>query len=300
MDDGALGLFNLYNINGGGDNTSSLDNISSLTVTVNPVITPVPTWANPADITYGTALGATQLDATTTVPGSYVYTPAAGTVPSAGADETLSVTFTPTDTTDYGPVTATAMINVNRATLLITANSATRVYGQQNPAFTVTYAGLTNGDSPSSLGGSLTSAQRRPPRALSTRIPLSRAASRRRIMPSLSRARNSVVTPASLTITANNQSRVYGQPNPPLTVYYQGFVNGDTATSLTTQPTVTTTATNASPVGPTRSPRLGPRGPQLYHRLRTRASDYNPSANANTDADANPNTDADTPTVQDG
>jgi MBG domain (YGX type) len=32
-----------------------------------------------------------------------------------------------------------------------------------------------------------------------------------------------VITPASLTITANNQSRVYGQPNPPLTVYYQGF-----------------------------------------------------------------------------
>ena len=34
-----------------------------------------------------------------------------------------------------------------------------------------------------------------------------------------------------------------------MTVSYSGFVNGDTAASLTTQPTVTTTATTASPVG---------------------------------------------------
>ena len=40
--------------------------------------TPVITWATPADIVYGTALSATQLNATTTVPGTFVYTPAAG------------------------------------------------------------------------------------------------------------------------------------------------------------------------------------------------------------------------------
>ena len=38
--------------------------------------TPVITWATPADIVYGTALGATQLNATATVPGTFVYTPA--------------------------------------------------------------------------------------------------------------------------------------------------------------------------------------------------------------------------------
>ena len=57
------------------------------------------------------------------------------------------------------------------------------------------------------------------------------------------------VTPAPLTITANNQTKVYGQANPALTVSYSGFVNGDTSASLTTQPTVTTTATTSSPVG---------------------------------------------------
>ena len=36
---------------------------------------------------------------------------------------------------------------------------------------------------------------------------------------------------------------------PPLTVSYGGFVNGDTSASLTTPPTVTTTATATSPAG---------------------------------------------------
>ena len=57
------------------------------------------------------------------------------------------------------------------------------------------------------------------------------------------------VAPVALTITANNQAKVYGQANPSLTVSYSGFVNGDNAASLTTPPTVTTTATTLSSVG---------------------------------------------------
>ena len=80
-------------------------------VTINVAkATPNIAWANPADITYGTALSATQLDATSSwtvggvngpVAGTFTYTPAAGTVLNAGPGQTLSVTFTPTDTTDY-------------------------------------------------------------------------------------------------------------------------------------------------------------------------------------------------------
>ena len=39
--------------------------------------TPTITWATPAGIIYGTALSATQLNATASVPGTFVYTPAA-------------------------------------------------------------------------------------------------------------------------------------------------------------------------------------------------------------------------------
>ena len=63
--------------------------------------TPTITWAAPAAITYGTALSATQLDATASVPGTFTYSPTLGTVLNAGSGQQLSATFTPDDTTDY-------------------------------------------------------------------------------------------------------------------------------------------------------------------------------------------------------
>ena len=57
------------------------------------------------------------------------------------------------------------------------------------------------------------------------------------------------VNPVALIITANNQTKAYGTALPSLTASYSGFVNGDSSTSLTTQPTLSTTATAASHVG---------------------------------------------------
>src|SRR5207244_8799757 len=57
------------------------------------------------------------------------------------------------------------------------------------------------------------------------------------------------VTPATLTVTADDKTKAYGASNPALTVRYSGFVNGDTAASLTTPPTVSTAATTTSEVG---------------------------------------------------
>src|SRR5207248_7756431 len=103
--------------------------------TSTPTPTPTPTtpkitWSNPANLVYGMALSSTQLDATASVPGTFTYTPAAGTVLKAGNGQTLSVSFTPTDTIDYTGVTGTATINVLQATPTITwANLADIVYG---------------------------------------------------------------------------------------------------------------------------------------------------------------------------
>src|SRR5439155_9965465 len=107
-------------------------NHSSATQTVQLIVTPsapVITWSNPVDIIYGTALSATQLNATASVPGTLVYTPAAGSIPAAGTD-TLSVTFTPTDTTNYSTVIKTVTLTVTQAAPVITwANPPSIVYG---------------------------------------------------------------------------------------------------------------------------------------------------------------------------
>src|SRR6202041_2054113 len=105
---------------------------STVPPTVQLVVTkaaPVITWSNPASITFGTALSATQLNATASVPGALVYTPAAGVIPAAGTD-TLSVTFTPTDTTSYSTVTKTVQIAVTQAAPTITwSNPASITFG---------------------------------------------------------------------------------------------------------------------------------------------------------------------------
>ena len=101
--------------------------------------TPTIIWSNPYDITFGTPLSATQLDATSSwtvgggsgsVAGTFTYTPAAGTVLAPGTGQSLSVTFTPTDATDYNTAFATATINVDKAAPIITwANPASIIRG---------------------------------------------------------------------------------------------------------------------------------------------------------------------------
>jgi sugar lactone lactonase YvrE len=58
------------------------------------------------------------------------------------------------------------------------------------------------------------------------------------------------VNKAVLTVTANAASMTYGGSPPLLTASYSGFVNGDGQGVLSGSPSLTTTATSGSPVGP--------------------------------------------------
>src|SRR4029077_8351034 len=124
---------------------------ANVLITVNKA-TPVITWATPAAITYGTALSATQLNASTPVAGTFAYSPASGIVLNAGAGQTLSTTFTPTDTTNYNTAPASVSITVNKATPVITwANPAAIAYG--------TALSATQLDATASVPGSVVYAQ---------------------------------------------------------------------------------------------------------------------------------------------
>jgi hypothetical protein len=93
------------------DKTDFTTTTASVSLVVKQV-TPTVTWDNPGPITPGTPLSATQLDATASVPGSFTYTPAAGTVLKPGLGQTLSATFTPADSTDYSSVHASVSLEV--------------------------------------------------------------------------------------------------------------------------------------------------------------------------------------------
>jgi YD repeat-containing protein len=110
---------------------------------------PALTWPAPAAITFGSALSASQLNATTTILGTFVYTPPAGTVLPVGANQTLSVTFTPNDTTDYASASATTTITVNPASApgspvnLVVTRLLTRTGGNVVAQLTVANTGGT-------------------------------------------------------------------------------------------------------------------------------------------------------------
>jgi len=112
----------------------------TLTETINKA-TPTITWASPAAITYGTALSSTQLDASSSVVGTFAYTPASGTVLTAGS-HTLLVTFTPKDTTDYNTATGTTTLQVTKSSVLIDSTSSLNlsVYGD-SVTWTFTFVG---------------------------------------------------------------------------------------------------------------------------------------------------------------
>ena len=117
--------------------------------------TPVLSWPNPAAITYGVALSAAQFNAscgvplfwggTWSVPGSFAYSPASGTVLDAGTHP-LSVVFTPTCTNIFTSATTNVSLVVLPAPLTVTASDAAREYGAPNPNFTGTITGIQNGD----------------------------------------------------------------------------------------------------------------------------------------------------------
>ncbi len=211
---------------------------------------PIVTWNPPASIVYGPALGAAQLNATADVPGTFLYDPPAGTILGAGIAQTLSVTFTPDDQVNYLVVNDSVPLHVSPAPLTITAENKTKIYGAANPVLTATYSGLVNDETPGDLDD---------PVILSTSATSESPVGGYPITASGAADTNYTIThangtltvdPAPLIITAENKSKVEGQPNPPLTASYNSFVNGETPSSLDNPVILATTASLDSAPGP--------------------------------------------------
>ncbi|WKL47487.1 MBG domain-containing protein [Flavobacterium pectinovorum] len=150
-------------------------------------------------------------------------------------------------TITYG---ANASLTITPATLTITANNNSKVYGSDNPVLTATYAGFVNGDTQANLTTVPTIASTAVKGSAVGNYPITASGAVSSNYTITYEANGSlVITPAALTITTNNNNKVYGSDNPVLTATYAGFVNGDTQASLTTLPTITTTAVKGSAVG---------------------------------------------------
>jgi hypothetical protein len=207
---------------------------ATTTITVNQA-TPTITWAAPAAITYGTALSGTQLDASSAVAGTFAYTPALGTVLRAGSGQTLSVTFTPTDTTDYAtPAAATTTITVNQATPTITWPTASNLtYGQ-----TLSSSILSGGAS--TPAGTFTFT------TTTTAPPVGTAAQSVTFTPTDTTDYNTVVGSANVTVTKATANPVLGNLLPTYTGSGIAATATITPASLASEVTFTYTGINGT------------------------------------------------------
>ncbi|RKR04803.1 gliding motility-associated-like protein [Flavobacterium sp. 90] len=213
--------------------TVTADNQTKVYGAVNPVLT----------VTYSGFANGDTVASLTTAPS---ITTTADTSSSVGS---YPITASGAVSSNYTFSYVAGSLNVTPVVLTVTADNQTKVYGEVNPALTVTYSGFANGDTVASLttAPTITTTAVTGSPVGSYPITASGAVSSNYTFSYV--AGSLSVTPVVLTVTADNQTKVYGDVNPTLTVTYSGFANGDTVASLTTAPTITTTAVTGSPVG---------------------------------------------------
>jgi RHS repeat-associated protein len=137
---------------------------------------------------------------------------------------------------------------ITPAPLSVSADHKTKVYGSADPPLTYVASGFQFSDTAGTvLTGELTRAPGESVAGSPYAISQGTLAANSNYTISFT-GHDLVITPAPLTITADDKSKVYGAPLPTLTASYSGLVNGDTPASLATPPTLTTTATAASHV----------------------------------------------------
>jgi hypothetical protein len=172
------------------------------------------------------------------------------TLTASSQGHTIAAVYTSNSDNFSGSQSSLVQI-VNPAPLSMTADNHIKAYGVPPPKLTFSCTGWVNGDTLASLATqptvTTTATASSHVAGNPYAITVSGAVDPNYAISYVAGAFS--VTPVPLTITANNQSKVSGAPLPKLTFWCTGWVNGDTTTSLTTQPTVTTTATASSPVG---------------------------------------------------
>ncbi len=144
---------------------------------------------------------------------------------------------------NYVVVSNNGILTVNPAPLTVTVASVSRLYGDPNPAFTVTIIGIKNGDS---ITAALTSTADPTSAVGPYPIVATLVDPTNKLGNYLVTINNGTLTinPAPLSVTAANVSRLFGTPNPPLNGIISGIKNSDPITA-----TYSTTAVATSPVG---------------------------------------------------
>ena len=153
------------------------------------------------------------------------------------------------DIKNYEATVNSGTLTIKKAPLKITVNKSEKVYGDENPVFSVSYDGLRNGDLAPIYVNKL---------QFSTSATKSSGVGNYMVNAAGGEATNYSLTyspgilcinKAPVKVVTNDSSRDYGDDNPPFACRYSGLKNGETEAVLKTKPTFKTDATRYSNVG---------------------------------------------------
>jgi len=140
-------------------------------------------------------------------------------------------------------------LTVTKALLTATVQDATRVYGAAEPTFNVIYSGFANGEAQGVIGtlANVSAGTSAISNVGNYAIVASGAVDDNYAFTYVNG--NLEITKATLIVTSQNDSRVYGAANPTYSFAYTGFVNGDTELDINTLATGTSGTNGTSGVG---------------------------------------------------
>jgi hypothetical protein len=175
---------------------------------------------------------------------------------NAGTGKTLDVTAYAVNDGNNGANYTVSTVSsssgvINAASLTVTAAANTKSYdGSTSAAATPTVTGLQGSDSVTGLAETYDTRNVGSGKTLTvSAYSVNDGNSGNNYSVSTVTSSAGVINAATLTVTANNQLKMCGQPNPVLTASYSGFINGDDVSVLTTTATLSTSATTGSAPG---------------------------------------------------
>ena len=161
----------------------------------------------------------------------------------------VSIEIRQAATAEYSEGVLVVQLEIAKANLVVSVDNHSRIYGDEDPVFTVQYSGFKNGDTFSDLDAepllSTTATIDSPVGAYS--IDAGHASDNNyeiSYVPGIL-----TINKASLTAKAEDKSRVFNSENPEFSIEYTGFKINEDALTLEEAPTASTLATEDSPVG---------------------------------------------------
>lgn len=162
-------------------------------------------------------------------------------------EEVIPATFT------NGEETFTAYIpysyTINPVKLTAKVNDASRVYGEENPTFTVSYTGFVNSEKESVFTTKPSITTTANAKSGIGTYPITISGGEAKNYTFEYKEGTLTVKKAPLTINVDEATRLYGEDNPTFSLNYSGLKNNETAPVWSTAPTFTTDATKTSDVG---------------------------------------------------